>query len=257
VPHPPVRRIVLLLVAIIVAGVCTRLGFWQLDRLQQRRAYNAAVRSGISQPPLTIGASTADLEMSAYRHASAEGRYYPNHEMLLYGRSLDGAPGSHVLTPLLLGRGRALLVDRGWVPLEQDGSPLSGPSAAPAGRVRVTGVLLPADSSGAADERTTAGIVRTVDIGSVGGSSGLDLLPEYLLLETQDPAQPAGIPAPAPLPELSEGPHLSYAIQWFVFATIALVGYGVLLLRDRWEDRAPDGIDEASGERSESDEKGP
>ena len=254
--HHRVRRIVLLLVAVVVAGVCARLGFWQLDRLQQRKTYNAAVRSGMSLPPLTIGASASNLETSAYRHASAEGRYDPDHEVLLYGRSFDGAAGSHVLTPLLLGRGSALLVDRGWVPLEQEGVPLSGPAASPEGRVRVTGVLFPGDPSGGAEESITAGMVRTIDIGSLGSSIGLDLMPEYLVLDTQDPAQPAGLPATAPLPELSEGPHLSYAVQWFVFATIALVGYGVLLVRDRREDLAPVGIAEVPIERSGSGEKG-
>jgi surfeit locus 1 family protein len=59
------------------------------------------------------------------------------------------------------------------------------------------------------------------------------LLPVYLQLSEQDPPQVEGLPAPAPLPELSEGPHLGYALQWFAFATIALVGYVVLLRRGR------------------------
>jgi cytochrome oxidase assembly protein ShyY1 len=136
-----------------------------------------------------------------------------------------------VLTPLDLGDGAAVLVDRGWIPFEADQAvPVTGAAAAPGGVVTVDGYLLPAEDAtppGAAPVRT----IQRIDIELLQGQIPERLAPMAVQLASQDPSQAS--PVPAPLPELDEGPHLSYAIQWFSFATIALVGGAVLLIRDR------------------------
>jgi len=233
---------VLLVVTIVVAGVCVRLGFWQLDRLHGRRDINAQIEAGFAQPPQPLNdllAHIADPHPLAFRRAEAAGTYDAAHEVILYGRtSAGGDTGNHVLTPLVLDDGTALLVDRGWVPLDQGEPPVSGVASPPTGRVDVAGVLFPAD----AETATAAGAspvlqVTKIDTGKLGAQLPYPILPVYLLLQEQRPAQAGGLPDPAPLPELTEGPHLSYAIQWFAFATIAVVGYGVLVSRDRREGR--------------------
>ena len=232
--------------AVGIAAVCVRLGIWQLHRLGERRAYNAAARAGLSLPPLgndeLLDGSTTPTEVSSYRRAEVTGSYDVTHEIVLYGRALDGAPGNHLLTPLLLDDGTAVLVDRGWVPQEVDTLPVSGHAAAPDVRVRITGVLIPGQP--AADTPASPALpslVRSIDPDALATGLPYRLLPTYLLLDTQDPPQTEDLPRPGALPDLTEGPHLSYAIQWFVFATIALVGYGVLSVRDRREGRASAG----------------
>lgn len=240
--RPSFRRIVLLIVTIVVAGVCVRLGFWQLDRLHGRRDINTLIEAGFAQPPQPLTdllARTGDPHSLAFRRAEVAGTYDTAHEVILYGRtSAGGDTGNHVLTPLLLDDGTALLVDRGWVPLEQGEPPVAGAAATPTVRVDVAGVLFPPDAETAAASGASPVLqVTKIDPGKLGAQLPYPILPIYLLLQEQRPAQTGGLPEPAPLPELTEGPHLSYAIQWFAFATIAVVGYGVLVRRDRREGR--------------------
>lgn len=219
--------------ALVVVATCVRLGFWQLDRLEQRRAFNALVRARQAMPAEPIGRllparGAARPDDVAYRTATAEGRYDPAREVLLFGRSLDGRPGSHVLTPLLLPDGRALVVDRGWVPLDVEEAPASR-AAPPAGEVRLEGVLLPPESD---DPAALAGDrMDRVSLAALSRRLPYPLLPVYLELRRQEPP-PGPLPHPAPLPELTEGPHLSYAAQWFLFAAVAVGVYGALVRRE-------------------------
>lgn len=237
---PPTRRIVLTVAAVIVAAVCVRLGFWQLDRLQERRALNAAIGAGLAAPTTSfaeaLDAPQGDL---AYRRVTADGTFDVSNELLLYGRALEGSPGDHVLTPLVLDEGQVVLVDRGWVPFVPDRqTPVEPPAEAPTGHVTVEGVLLPPEEGGAFADDGEGGIVRAVRIDEIDARmTDHDLAPVYLLLEAQSPPQPEGLPVPATMPAPTEGPHLSYAIQWFTFATIAVVGYVVLMRKDRGETR--------------------
>ncbi|HXF35701.1 MAG TPA: SURF1 family protein, partial [Actinomycetota bacterium] len=189
--------------------------------------------------------------------ALARGAYDPSHEFLLFGRSFQGLPGSHVLTPLLLPDGRALVVDRGWVPIEVD-DPADLPAAgaeAPPGRVEVEGILLPPGS----DEPAPGPRMEEVSLRAVAARVPYPVLPVYLELRSQDPP-PGELPRPAPPPELTEGPHLSYAVQWFLFAGVAVAVYGALVRRELRAGSAPRpgegaparagrsaGVDQASG----------
>ncbi len=236
------RRIGLLVVAIVVAATCIRLGFWQLDRLEGRRAANELVRAGLRAPAepfdeLVGGSSTP--EDLAWRRAEVSGTYDPAEEVILYGRTQDGRQGDHVLTPLVLADGTAVIVDRGWIPFDPDQEPpITGPAAAPDGPVTVTGVVL-APGSGAVAAGPSPGetarvtTVQHVDLGVLQGQVPYELAPVAFQLQEQVPAQASGQPEPASLPALDEGPHLSYAIQWFAFAAIAVVGYVLLFRRDR------------------------
>jgi surfeit locus 1 family protein len=181
-----------------------------------------------------------DLEGLAYRSVTASGTFDTGHELLLFGRTLDGRPGHHVLTPLLLDDGRALVVDRGWVPYELDTPPV-GPAAPPEGEVEVRGYLLPpVEDPDAAGERSPDGRLLTVtalDLDTISGSIPAPVLPLAVQLQRVQPPSGRDLPRVVPPPEPSEGPHLSYAIQWFTFATIAVVGYLVLVRREARERR--------------------
>src|SRR5262249_2988540 len=113
------RRRWLTLLVITGALVCCRLGIWQLDRLAQRRAQNTLIDARMTGPPATLEGAPIDPAEIDYRRVEARGVYDPAQEIVLRGRALDGAPGVHVLTPLRLDTGdAAVLVDRGWLPLE-------------------------------------------------------------------------------------------------------------------------------------------
>jgi surfeit locus 1 family protein len=244
VTRPRTRSIVLLLVTIVVVGTCVRLGIWQLHRLEWRRAYNASVAAGLSVAPSPVQElvrSVDDPGVLSYRRAVATGTYDVAHEVILYGRTQNDTPGNHVLTPLVMSDGSAVIVDRGWIPFDPNQStPVQGDAAAPSGSVTVTGVLFPPDSTSSAASPSAAAAtttVREIDLPQLQTQVPYRLLPVYLLLAGQEPAQPGGLPSPGSLPELTEGPHLSYAYQWFSFAAIAVVGYVLLVRRDRRERR--------------------
>src|SRR5205823_9003098 len=234
---PPLRTIVLTAVTLVIVLTCIRLGFWQLDRLRGRKQANAGITAAQAAPPRPLPvllAGTSDPRSLRFRRALATGTYDPAHEVLLYGRSsVEGDPGDQVLTPLRLADGTGVVVDRGWVPIDQ-GVPVSGEAAAPTGTVTVAGVLFPPDAV-AVPTGTPSPIERItkVDVGQIGAQLPYPVLPVYLLLQTQRPPQQGPLPEPPPLPPLTNGPHLSYAFQWFSFATIAIVGYIVLMRRDR------------------------
>lgn len=219
------RRAVAGFVAVAVAAAtCVLLGLWQLRRLDDRRAYNRLVSERAAHPAAPIGSVLARPD-AAYRRVTATGRYDGARDFLLFGRPLRGEPGHHVLTPLLLRDGGEVLVDRGWVPFEMSRPPVAA-AAPPPGGVTVTGVLIPSEKGGAPRSR----VVRAADTGAIGAALSLDLPSLYVRLEEQRPAQ-RDLPRPAPGPELSEGPHLSYAVQWFLFAAVAVGGWAAMMRR--------------------------
>lgn len=235
-----------LVLVVVVSFV--NLGLWQLRRLQQRLERNAAIEARIEAParPLTdvLAATRADVPLASpesmdYRHVRVSGRFDPEHEVLLRSRSRDGNPGYHVLTPLLLADGRALLVDRGWVPFGDDTLPVAD-AAPPAGTVRLTGLLRAPERaptgglSALAPHDPPEGPLRTpfyTDPQRLQGQMPYRLVDATLDLQTQEPAPTRELPLALEPPALDNGPHLSYAIQWFSFTAIAIVGYAFLMLR--------------------------
>lgn len=230
------RRVTIVAIAAIVAAVCIALGFWQLQRLADRRALNAEIRAARSAAPTTVRTAADIGALSAFRPVVVEGTYDIEGEVLLYGRSLDGEPGHSVVTPLELDDGSGVLVLRGWVPFSLDSAPVA--EAAPTVRdVVVEGWLIAPESRGLS-RPDRDGIVRTLDISGIGDRLPFDLAPFAIQLRTQDPPN-AELPVPVPLPEPSEGPHLSYAIQWFCFAAVAVTGAAILVRRERAPTAAP------------------
>ena len=231
-------------VVLLVAGMLSLLA-WQLDRLHEKRDYKELVEGREAQPAVAVedllapGLHDGDAAVKAvlYRLATAEGTYVADRTVVVENRtSSDDSPGGWVLTPLALHDGRSVLVNRGFVGYDADGEIVAPP--APTGVVHVSGLLFPSQhrgSFGAADsEGGVLQVVKRVDLDRIDEQVDGDLLPAYLQLTHSDPAEPpvrkgaAAVEALGP-PEVSEGPHLSYAVQWGIFSTIATVGYGLLL----------------------------
>jgi len=229
-----------LFVLVIVAG-CIVAGFWQRDRLHQVRVRNAQIERHLALPvtPLEslVGAGAArDPGSLSYRRVDVAGRYDDRREVVLVGRESDLGPGNHLLTPLVMPDGSAVLVDRGWVPYQLDTPPV--PEAVPpGGAVVVTGVLLPSEvpvssESGPRVGQPLVADLTKVDIGRIAEQLPYGVPPVYLLLQRQSPKQSGQLPQPASLAPLSEGPHFSYMIQWFLFASIGIIGYPIVLRRE-------------------------
>jgi cytochrome oxidase assembly protein ShyY1 len=224
---PRSRRVAVPIVAAVVAAACIGLGFWQLARLAQRRELNARILDRRSAASVSIEAAGA--AGAPYRSAAAEGRYDVAHEVLVYGRSLDGEAGHHVVTPLMLAGGDGVLVVRGWVPFARQSAPVAG-AAPPTDEVRVRGVLAPDEGDGTT-RPDASGVIGSLDVGGIASTLPYDVFPLPLQLTQQTPPQPEALPTPIPPPEVSEGSHLSYAIQWFSFAAVAVAGAAILVRR--------------------------
>jgi cytochrome oxidase assembly protein ShyY1 len=218
-------------IVVALAVLFVNLGFWQLRRLDERRQHNALV---LARSATTT--ALADGGPLPYRRVTATGTFDPNHELLARFRSRNGLPGYEVVTPLVTGVGPVVLVDRGWVPLDAgDHWPVAS-AAPPTGEVTVTGLLAPSEGGGVRLERRAgqAPVIGSIDVAALERAKAVtegDVYPLHLIAETTTPATAANYPAPVDPPDLGEGPHLSYAFQWFSFATVGVVGWIVLLAR--------------------------
>lgn len=229
---------------IVLAAAVTMvsLGRWQLDRhaevrglIERQEAQLEAVPAPLTSVPDPTGADEEATETLEFTRVEAVGVYRPEEEVLHRGRSLGGRSGYHVLTPLDLGDGTSVLVRRGWVPFELDTPPVAG-AAPPGGEVTVTGWLerpgTQPDGFGQRDpEDGRLERVFHADTARLDGQVTGTLRTMVLHLEDQDPPAAGELPVPVPRPEFSATTHLSYAVQWFSFATIALVAYGFWLRR--------------------------
>lgn len=232
-----IRGVVAAVLVLMMAALCVRLGFWQLDRLEQRRARNAAVRTAQAQRPLPLdaaafAAASADPAAFAWRPVEAAGTFHHAGDLLLRSRGRDGRPGVHLVSPLVLADGRVVMVNRGWLPAA-DAATANAAAFRTRGPVRVAGVLQPMQASadrGLPAEGRAGGdsTWRRIDLAVARERSPGAVLPLYLQ-RLPSPADPPSPPLAEPLPELSEGNHLSYAVQWFSFAAIAVVGLAILI----------------------------
>jgi surfeit locus 1 family protein len=242
------RAIALVLVAACVVAVCVRLGIWQLDRLAERRAMNARTAASFDAEPTDI---TAILDRPApqFRRVTIRGSYDFDSEIVLVNRSRDGAPGVNLLTPLRVpGHDTAVLVNRGWV-YSPDGASVDRVRWREAADMAGTAYVLqptfaPSATTGRGPLDSTRRLLRvdTVRIAAsipypvasyqlvllAGGTPG-ESLGTYATGAASEGSTPVRLPPPA----LDEGPHKSYAIQWFSFATIVIVGTGALLWNER------------------------
>lgn len=226
--------IILAAVVVGVSALFIRLGIWQLDRLTERRAENALVAARLDEAPVPLtnlalgekGYEEAAAEY-AFRRVIAAGTFLPDEEVLIRSQTRRGEAGFHVVTPLLTDTGVAILVNRGWVPLSEDTPPVS--PRPPAASTTVELVLQETQTKGAVgptdppDGRLAQ--ASRIDIARIAQQLDQPLLPVYGLLVGES----AELPAPVQLPELDEGTHLSYAIQWFAFAAISVGGFLALV----------------------------
>lgn len=210
------------------------LGFWQLDRLDQRRAVNQSVTDHENAPVIdfsvAFGGTITDAQ--AWQRAQVRGTFDPTHQLLVRYRSdNDGNSGYEVLTPLRTTTGQWLVVDRGFGKRPSDGQYPSVLPDPPSGEVTVVGYVR-RDETGSSDAITpTSGSVRLINSAAIGAWLGQPVVNGFLSATEMTPQQ-AGDLVPVQPPELTEGNHFSYALQWFAFAGLAGIGLVVLVRSD-------------------------
>ena len=233
------RTILFGVCAVIAAGVCVRLGIWQLDRLAQRRAINALVFARTSGTPVSISELQGqDTSVIHWRHVTVRGIADYDKELVHATRSQAGSPGVHLLTPVRPLDGAwgdtNLLVLRGFL-YAADGRTIDWATARDADTLTFDALIteFPPVREGTVRMPSSARAVRFLNHDTLQAMMHRPLAPFVLLALgdtiTRDMRRPTRIPPPS----LSEGSHQSYAYQWFAFATVALVGFVAVARSDR------------------------
>ncbi|GHD68640.1 SURF1-like protein [Streptomyces goshikiensis] len=251
----------LTLVTLALIPAMIKLGFWQFHRHEHRVAQNELIATNLSAKPVAMTDITSPghvVPRSDYwRAVTATGTYDSAHEVVVRMRTdNDDKVGFHVLTPLVLADGRVVLVNRGWVAGGDDPRAYPPVPAAPSGEVTVTGRLKADETSGGSGIKERKGLpdrqVMLINSGQQAEYLGKSVLGGYLELTAPVPAD--GSPEVVAEPDHdSIGPHMAYAVQWWLFAAAVPVGWVILVRRERRDLEAAKaaGADEASGAERE------
>lgn len=234
------------------------LASWQLSRLHGRRDVNAMIEAREQTAPVPIDTLVQPNEpadqanLDTFRTVTATGTYDTSNQVLIRNRTRNNSdPGWWLITPLVSADGTsAVAVNRGWVPYAIDENSSLDEFAPPTGVVTVTGLLLSTQNRVSGPYDPADGTLHTlsrVDLNRYQHQLPYQLYPTYLSLQSSDPAQSGGLPEPVPPPELGDGPHLNYAGQWLIFATLTVIVYP-LLLRRRARDK---GVERAEAEHAQ------
>ena len=220
------------LLVLLGTALCIRLGIWQLDRLESRRAFNEQVKSMRELPPLYLNQEgTNTITEMEWRSVKVIGEYDFENQIALRNQYYGDQYGYHLWTPLRFD-GRAVLVDRGWIPAEGNSAPLDWRKYDEQDIVNIVGQIRLGQTKpalgGVADAMPENGgqleIWNNGDVEQI-----IDQLPYpalHVYIQPDFDASDVEPPIPfQPEIELTEGPHFGYALQWFTFASILFIGY--------------------------------
>jgi surfeit locus 1 family protein len=235
--------IAFLLIALAAAVVCVRLGFWQLDRRALRRASNSMILARTGKATIPVTELKGDTSETRFRRVVVTGTPDFEQEILLTHRGNDGAPGLDILTPVRLpGQDSAVLVNRGWVyspdGMTTDLARWREPAATFTGYVDSFEAVKGGDS-------VRGRAIRRMEYRAIARAVPYPIRDYYVVALGEGAAPSEGGPATLKItrlkpPKLGEGPHFSYAVQWFAFATIAVVGASIVAARSMQSRVTPD-----------------
>lgn len=223
--------------AVTVSLGCTRLGFWQLDRHNERKNSNAQITARLVEAPVALEGLRPD-SFARFKRVRLTGRYDYANEMVLTSRGRHGAPGVHVITPLKLeSSDSSILVNRGWA-YAPDGMTVDlSLFREDSNAVVVDGFL--DDFSTASVAVTTSSVangIRRLDYDSIRARLSYPLA-RVVVVQRLDSGEVVAVdkghPVRADPPPLDPGPHRAYAVQWFAFTLVGIVGTVLVLQRDR------------------------
>ncbi|MEI2727852.1 MAG: SURF1 family protein [Candidatus Nanopelagicales bacterium] len=239
-------RWIALIIAVPVGVVlCLMLSNWQWNRYEGRKDANQVQNANMSQEPtdiakvIPVGSTVNDSNL--WRPVTATGRYVPSAQVLVRKKPLNNSMGFWVVTPLVTADKTVVVVNRGWIKADSDAKSSPTVPPPPTGQVTVEGSLqgsVPGPAVRPSD--IPVGQVTSLDAAAIGTAAGATVLPGYIDLVKSDPAQ--GGLTPIPPPEISEGSHLSYSLQWIAFAVMFIVGLVLLTRREFQMQRREKGL---------------
>jgi len=225
-----VRLALFVTLAVVLAAICVRLGFWQVSRLHQRQARNALVRSRLDSAEVDVAGLPSD-STARFRRVRVTGTPDYEHQLIWPARVHNGSPGVNFLTPYRIpGRDSAVLVDRGWI-YAPDGATVEADRWRDTATTLAGFVELYPDQKGATFSSRPQ-VISRLSYDVVAKSLPYPISHRYVAMIGDSVMAPDRI-ARLTLPPLDEGPHFSYAIQWFSFALVALIGAGYVVSRSR------------------------
>ncbi|WP_326674500.1 SURF1 family cytochrome oxidase biogenesis protein [Streptomyces sp. NBC_01257] len=233
--------LILALIALVLIPTMVELGFWQLHRHEHKVAQNALISRNLKADPVPVATLTSPghtvPRADYWRAVSATGTYDEKHEVVVRRRTAtDGSIGVHVLIPFDLKGGGTVMINRGWVPSASDQYAFPDVPAVPRGEVTVTGRLKADETTGASGIKDLSDLPdRQVML--INSSQQAKLLSRPVLggyIEQTGPEPKGDRPELIEAPEDdSIGPHMAYAVQWWLFAGGVPVGYVVLARREK------------------------
>ena len=228
---------------LVLAGtaVCARLGIWQLDRLDQRRAFNTQVETMRAADMLDLNKELpSDIDSMEWSSVAVTGEYDFENQVVIRNQYNGNQYGYHIITPLLFDGG-AVLVDRGWIPADGNSAPEDWRKYDELGQVIVTGQIRIGQAlpifGGVADPELSSGQTRldawnNFNVERIAKQIPYPILGVYVQPNADDENSAPPI-AFQPVVELTEGSHFGYALQWFSFATILFIGYPFFLRKQK------------------------
>jgi cytochrome oxidase assembly protein ShyY1 len=228
------RRWLLFAVAVAAAAyACYLLGVWQFHRLHDRKAENAMILRNEHATPVPVGQVAAVGRPARWddewRRVTATGTYLEDRTVIIRYQTRDGASGVDVVTPLRTADGTSVLVDRGWMKTGNTGARPQVPPAPPA-PVTVTGYLR-VDATG--DSTTvTDRSARAISSKEIAPTVGTPVYGGFVDLSSETPPPQRRL-VPAELPDLGNGPHFFYGLQWWFFGVLAVFGFFYLAYDER------------------------
>jgi surfeit locus 1 family protein len=225
------RKWILAVLAVSFAALSISLGFWQLRRLSARRASNALLVARRGAAEIPVDSLPADTSIAHFRRVRLRGEYDYANELILTLRGRDGSPGVNIITPVRRpGTDTAVLVNRGWV-YAPDGITIDEAKWREGDSVDANGFVETFPTQGPFDPPNPA---RPRSMRRLNRPALAQLFPyplaNYYVVVTDSARMPTAPPRVEPAP-LDEGPHRNYAIQWFSFAAISIIGMVIFLRR--------------------------
>jgi cytochrome oxidase assembly protein ShyY1 len=239
-----VRWLGLTALMLALAATMVGLGLWQLHRYHERSAINDRIdasAAGQAQPVTSVLSPGGQPPPAgaAWTRVTATGRYDPDNQILVRGRTVDNQVGFEIVTPLVLGDGSAVLVDRGWVAPSASGGAMALPAvpATPGGQVTIAGRLHLTESRPSPIDRREGWIeTRRISVPRLAGALPYRVLGAYVLLDKQEPAADKGL-VPVPVEHENAWMNAGYVVQWWMFAALTLAGLVWLARREARESR--------------------
>lgn len=240
--HPLWVRWLALILFVAVLGVAfVNLGEWQLRRLHQRRADNLIIRANEAAPvaPFDQVFDRPIGQDREWRRVRVSGTFDTAHQFVIRYRNNGSDNGYEVVTPLRTSSGRSVLIDRGFVAIAGSQEIPNTAPAPPSGRVTVVGRARQSEPGRDSATVPIHGHARLVNAAKLQTALGYPVADGYIDLTSMQPKDTISTQQ-IPLPELGDGPHFWYAVQWFMFTGIGVLGVVVFIrgdLRDRRERR--------------------